>query len=99
MEPRMDKNMHLQSLDIWAKGLNYTSTFMPQTHVCIQIMLICATKTAVSDPDEDFVTIELATVRGSLDDAPIWRAFIDNEVEAVGGGVHGRRKVRGFGWM
>lgn len=59
---------------------------MSQAHVFIQVMLIRAAKTAVSNPNEDLVAIQLAAVGGSLDDAPIWRAFVDDETDAFGGG-------------
>ena len=54
-------------------------------------MLVRATKTAVSDSDKDFVAVEMVTMGDSLNDAPIWGAFVDDEFDAVGRCIHAER--------
>jgi hypothetical protein len=37
-----------------------TNAFMAEGHVCMSVVLICATETRMCDPDEDLIGLDLA---------------------------------------
>jgi hypothetical protein len=86
-------HVHLQSLDIGTQLFDHSRTFMSQTHVRTQVMLIGTAQAAVRNFEKDLLAIQLIPAGCALDGVPICRALVHGEFNALAVRTHGLEKL------